>query len=135
MSLYECVFIARQDLSAEDVDKLSEKLGKIITEKGGKVASKQYWGLRNLAYEIKKNGRGHYVLLNIEAETPALNELKRVVGFNEDIIRSNIFKVEEFAKVSHLAVSVDAKSAKSGKKIEFKPDEIDLKLEKLVINS
>ncbi|NBV05967.1 MAG: 30S ribosomal protein S6, partial [Proteobacteria bacterium] len=62
MALYETVFIARQDLTAEDVDALSSKLAKIITDANGKLVSKEYWGLRNLAYKVKKNSRGHYVL-------------------------------------------------------------------------
>ncbi len=115
MALYETVFIARQDLTAEDVDNLTEKLSKIITDGKGKVISKEYWGLRNLAYKVKKNTRGHYVLLNIESDFAAVAELNRVMGFNEDIIRNvtlrNNFSVEE----SPLFASTTAKDFKAGK--------------------
>ena len=115
MALYEVVYIARQDLTAEDVDNLTEKLSKIITDGKGKVISKEYWGLRNLAYKVKKNTRGHYVLLNIESEFSAVAELNRVMGFNEDIIRNvtlrNNFSVEE----SPLFASTTAKDFKAGK--------------------
>jgi small subunit ribosomal protein S6 len=109
MAFYEVVFITRQDLIADDVDNLSDKFSKIVTDNGGKVASKEYWGLRNLSYKIKKNNRGHYVLFNITSEYPAVAELKRVMGFNEDVIRSAVFKVEKHLDQSHLFISVNAK--------------------------
>lgn len=112
MSLYEIVFIARQDLAAEDVDSLADKFSKIITDAGGKVKSTEYWGLRLLAYPIKKNGRGHYILLNVDSDYPAVAELKRVMGFNEDVIRSNIFKVLKHESESPLFASKNAKSYK-----------------------
>ena len=115
MALYETVFIARQDLAADDVDALTGKLSKIITDGKGKIVSKEYWGLRNLAYKVKKNSRGHYVLLNIDADYAAVAELKRVMGFNEDIIRSSVFKVEEHLEESPLFLSTTAKDYKPGK--------------------
>jgi len=119
MALYETVFIARQDLTAEDVDNLSDKLSKIITDGKGKILSKEYWGLRNLSYKVKKNGRGHYVLLNIDSDFSAVSELNRVMGFNEDIIRSitlrsssnNKAQIEE----SQLFLCSNAKDYKAGK--------------------
>jgi small subunit ribosomal protein S6 len=115
MPLYETVFIARQDLAAEDVDALTTKLSKIITDGKGKVTFKEYWGLRNLAYKVKKNSRGHYVMLNINADYPAVAELNRVMGFNEDIIRSVTYNVEEHFDESPLFVSSTAKDYKAGK--------------------
>jgi small subunit ribosomal protein S6 len=135
MALYEVVFIARQDFSAEDADNLSDKFTKIITDNKGKVVSKEYWGLRDLAYKINKNNRGHYVLLNIEAEFEAIAELKRVIGFDENIIRSNIFKVDQHSKGSLLKVSEDAKNYKAGNVIAPEPSEIDDKIDKIVINN
>jgi small subunit ribosomal protein S6 len=109
MAFYEVVFITRQDLTAEDVDNLSDKFAKIVTDNGGKVVSKEYWGLRNLSYKIKKNNRGHYVLFNLKSDYPAVAELKRIVGFNEDVIRSAFFKVEAHLDQSPLFISVNAK--------------------------
>jgi small subunit ribosomal protein S6 len=120
MALYEAVFIARQDLTAENVDSLSDKLSEIITSHKGKIIKKEYWGLRNLAYKINKSLRGHYVCLNIESEDEGLTELKRIAGLNEDIIRSNIFVVKEHAKEpSELMVSATAK--------DYKPEPINKK--------
>ncbi|WP_395675364.1 30S ribosomal protein S6, partial [Inquilinus sp.] len=67
MPLYECVYIARQDVSAAQVEALTEGFTAILTENGGKVTKTEYWGLKSFAYRIKKNRKGHYVLLNIDA--------------------------------------------------------------------
>ena len=132
MALYETVFIARQDLAAEDVDALSNKLAKIITDGNGKVVSKEYWGLKTLSYKIKKNSRGHYVILNIDSEYPAVAELKRVIGFNEDIIRSLTFKVEAHDKESILFLSATAKDYKAGKvSAKKEPTKTDLVLDQV----
>jgi len=135
MALYEAVFIARQDLTAENVDALSDKLSDIITTNNGKIVGKEYWGLRNLSYKINKNPRGHYFCLNIESANEGINELKRVCGINEDVIRSAIIKVEKHSgELSALAVSEKAKGYKpsdSDKKAETK---ISSEIKKVVIN-
>lgn len=130
MPLYETVFIARQDLTVEDVDDLTNKLTKIITDAKGKIVSTEYWGLRNLSYKINKNSRGHYVLLNISSDYPAVAELKRVMGYNENIIRSLIFCVEKHQHESSLMLSSTAKDFKLGKAPAKKePSKLDLILE------
>ncbi|MCE2687422.1 MAG: 30S ribosomal protein S6 [Rickettsiales bacterium] len=131
MPLYETVFITRQDLTVEDVDNLTSKLCKIITDGKGKVVSKEYWGLRNLAYIIKKNNRGHYVLINIDAEYPVVQELKRVMKYNENIIRSVLFNVESHSAESLLFVSSDAKDYKNAKQTKKEPSKIDLILDQV----
>jgi len=113
MSFYEIVYVTRQDLPVVEVDNLTEKFRKILEEKKGKLVSKEYWGLRTLAYKINKNSKGHYVLMNVDAPYPAVAELERVMGFNENIIRKGIFKVDEISKnPSKLFVSVNAKDKK-----------------------
>jgi small subunit ribosomal protein S6 len=94
MSLYECVFIARQDISATQVEALVGQFTGIIDEGGGKVASSEMWGLRSLAYRIKKNRKGHYVLLNLDAPSPAVQEMERIMRLNEDVIRYLTVRVE-----------------------------------------
>jgi small subunit ribosomal protein S6 len=132
MPLYETVFIARQDLTSDGIDSLASKLSKIITDSEGKIISKEYWGLRTLSYKIKKNTRGHYVLLNIDAKPLAIAELRRVVGFNEDIIRSVIFKVEKHQEESALFVCTNAKDYKAGKVAAKKePTKADLILDQV----
>jgi len=132
MPRYETVFIARQDLTVEDLDALTAKLSKIITDEKGKIVSKEYWGLRSLAYKVKKNSRGHYVLLNIDAKYAAVAELNRVMGFNEDIIRSATYTVEEHTGESPLFVSTTAKDFKPGKvSVKKEPSKIDLVLDQV----
>ena len=132
MPLYETVFIARQDMIADDVDALTARLCKIITEGKGKIVSQEYWGLKNLAYAVKKNLRGHYVFLNISADYSAVAELKRVMSFNEDIIRNATFKVEEHQDESPLFVSATAKDYKIGKlPVKKEPSKVDLVLDQV----
>lgn len=94
MPYYESVFIARQDVSAAQVDSLIESFSNIIQEQGGKVTKKETWGLRNLTYRIKKNRKGHYVLLNLDAPPEAVKEMERNMRINEDIIRFLTVRVE-----------------------------------------
>jgi small subunit ribosomal protein S6 len=115
MPFYELVYIARQDLSLAEVDGLTDSFKKILEDNGGKLASKEYWGLRTLAYKIKKNSRGHYVLMNIDSPYLAVKELERVMGFNENIIRKGIFRIDNIPeKSSDLMVSINAKDYKKG---------------------
>ena len=71
MSFYENVFIARQDVSATQVEALADIFANLVGEHGGKVTKREYWGLRNLTYRIKKNRKGHYVLFNLDAPPAA----------------------------------------------------------------
>lgn len=94
MALYECVYIARQDISTSQVEDLTAQFTALISENGGTVAKTEYWGLRNLAYKVKKNRKGHYVLLNIDAPHAAVSELERIMGLNEDVLRTLVLRVD-----------------------------------------
>ncbi|HEX3808231.1 MAG TPA: 30S ribosomal protein S6 [Rhizomicrobium sp.] len=96
MALYEHLLIARQDISAQAVDALATHLKTIVEGQDGKVEKQEYWGLRGLAYRIKKNRKGHYVLLNINAPAKAVQELERQLKINEDVLRYITVKVEKF---------------------------------------
>ena len=96
MALYEHLLIARQDISAQQVDALATHLKTIVEGEGGKVEKQEYWGLRSLAYRIKKNRKGHYVLLNINAPAKAVQELERQLKINEDVLRCLTVKVDQF---------------------------------------
>ncbi|QYE33854.1 30S ribosomal protein S6 [Polymorphobacter sp. PAMC 29334] len=95
MPMYEHVFLARQDLANAQVDAMSEAFTKIITDHDGRVAKNEYWGLRSLAYRIKKNRKAHYVMFNIDAPAAAITELERQVGLSEDILRFMTVRVDE----------------------------------------
>lgn len=96
MANYESVLIARQDLGAAQVNTLVSDLSEVIKKEGGEVVKVDNWGLKNLAYRIKKNRKGHYVLLNIVAPSSAISEYERLIRLNEDIIRYMTVKVDEF---------------------------------------
>lgn len=96
MANYESVLIARQDLGAAQVNSLVSDLSEVIKKEGGEVVKVDNWGLKNLAYRIKKNRKGHYVLLNIVAPAKAIFEYERLIRLNEDVIRYMTVKVEEF---------------------------------------
>ena len=96
MPLYEHVFIARQDVSAAQVESLVEDFTKIIQDQGGNVKNHEYWGLKTMAYRIKKNRKGHYVLMNIDAESAAVAEMERNIGLHEDVLRQLTLRVDAF---------------------------------------
>ncbi len=96
MAYYECVFIARQDISATQVEELTEAFSKIITDQGGTVVLVENWGLRSLAYRIKKNRKGHYVMLHLDAPSNAIHEMERQMGIAENVLRQLTIKLDEF---------------------------------------
>src|SRR5437762_10183770 len=95
MPLYENVFIARQDISGAQVDALADTFTQLVAEQGGEVKKREYWGLRNLAYRMNKNRKGHYVLFNIEAPPAAIAELERTMRINEDVLRYLTLRVDQ----------------------------------------
>ena len=96
MPLYENVFIARQDITPAQVDGLIETFEKIITDSGGSVPNKEKWGLKTLAYKIKKNRKGHYTLMHISSPAEAIHEMERQMRINEDVLRYISIRVDEF---------------------------------------
>ncbi|MEX0759032.1 MAG: 30S ribosomal protein S6, partial [Tistlia sp.] len=97
MAYYESIWIARQDISTQQVEELAAQLGQILTERGGEIASQEYWGLKNLSYRIKKNRKGHYVLFNLNAPADAVQEYERVMRLNEDVMRYLTVRVPELS--------------------------------------
>ena len=87
MALYESVIIGRQDLTPNQFEELIEEFIKIIVSYKGVIKKRENWGVRNLAYKINKNRKGHYILLNIDSSSDAIVEFERVMRLNEDIIR------------------------------------------------
>ncbi len=95
MPLYESTFIARQDLSKQDVAKIAESLTAVIEQGGGKVVRNEYWGLKSLSYKIDKNRKGHYTMLAIDAPAPAVKEMERQLRINENVIRVLTIAVDD----------------------------------------
>jgi small subunit ribosomal protein S6 len=95
---YECVFIARQDISTPQAEALADHFTKALDERGGRVVRREYWGLRSLAFRIRKNRKGHYMFLNIEAPAEAVHEMERQMRINEDVIRQLTIRVDTLSQ-------------------------------------
>jgi small subunit ribosomal protein S6 len=95
MPLYEHVFLARQDLTTQQVDELTAQLSGVIGQMGGKVTKTEYWGVKSLTYRIRKNRKAHMTLFNVEAPATALNEIERQERLNEDVLRYLTVRVEK----------------------------------------
>jgi small subunit ribosomal protein S6 len=96
MALYEHVYLARQDISAQQVEALTEQFKGIVESFGGTIEKSEYWGVKSLAYRIKKNRKAHFSLLNISAPSAALTEMERQQGLNEDVLRFLTIRVDAF---------------------------------------
>ncbi len=92
---YEHTIIARQDLSPQQAQALAESYAGVIGEHGGEVTKNEYWGLRNLAYRVKKNRKGHYLHLNFKAGGDVITELERQEELSDDVIRYLTVRVDE----------------------------------------
>ena len=95
MSLYEHVYLARQDASAQQVEELTAHLKSVVEGLGGSVAKTEYWGVKSLSYRLRKNRKAHFTLLNIDAPSAAINEIERLERLNEDVLRYLTIRVEE----------------------------------------
>lgn len=98
MAFYEHVILSRPDISSAQVDELVENLSTKIADLGGKVERTEYWGLRNLAYRVRKNRKAHYSLLMVDAPAGALHEIERQHRINEDILRYMTVRVDELSE-------------------------------------
>ena len=97
MAFYESVVITRPELTESQVENLTNELITIITTEKGKVKSTENWGLRNLAYKINKNKKGHYFLINIDCNPSTISEYERQMRINEDIIRFLTIKIDHIS--------------------------------------
>ena len=95
MPMYEHVYLARQDLSQQQVEELTAQYKGVLEQMGGKVAKIEYWGVKSLTYRIRKNRKAHFTLMNVEAPPAALGEIERQERINEDVLRAMTVRVEE----------------------------------------
>ena len=96
MPLYEHVFLARQDVSAQQVEELTAQLTAVIEQLGGKVVKLEQWGMKSLSYRVRKNRKAHFTFLNVDAPSAALSEIERQERLNEDVLRYLTIRVDEF---------------------------------------
>jgi small subunit ribosomal protein S6 len=99
MALYESVIIGRQDLTINQFETIIEEFISVLKSQSGEVKKKEYWGLRNLAYKINKNRKGHYLMLNIDSPPSAISEYERLMGLHEDIVRFLTVKIDEINEI------------------------------------
>lgn len=114
MSLYECTFIARGDIPANEVNNLADKFVEIFTNMSGKLVKKENWGLRSLAYDIKKNKKGHYIMLGVEATPEAVSEFERQCRINEDVIKYLTIAVDTIEEAPSAMMQAPAKAVPGG---------------------
>jgi len=94
MPLYEHVFLARQDVSSQQVEALVEQFKGVIEQNGGKIAKVEAWGVKSLTYRIRKNRKAHFTLMNIDAPPAAVAEMERIERINEDVLRTLTIRVD-----------------------------------------
>ena len=98
MPLYECVLIARNDVTQQQVETVADNITTELETDGGSVKKREYWGLRSLAYRVKKNRKGHYMLLGLDAKPAFITEMERLLRLNEDVLRFMTLRVEEITE-------------------------------------
>ena len=135
MSLYEHVFICRQDISQQQVESLTENLTAILSEQGGSVEKTEYWGLRSLAYRVKKNRKGHYSLLNITADHSAISEMERQMSLNDDILRFMTIRVDKHDTEPSAPLSSKNKDERKRRGGDYNDDEGSSASEEISSNS
>ena len=105
MPLYETVLIARNDVSQQQVEIIADGIATVLEAESGSIKKREYWGLRTLAYRIKKNRKGHYMLLGLDATPAAIKEVERQLGLNEDVLRVLMLRVDEIDETPSVILS------------------------------
>lgn len=105
MPLYECVLIARNDVTQQQVEAVADGIGSNLETDGGSVRKREYWGLRSLAYRVKKNRKGHYMLLGLDAKPAFITEMERLLRLNEDVLRFMTLRVDEIEEAPSAILS------------------------------
>ena len=123
MRLYESVFIARQDVSSAQVEAMADEFAGIISSTGGSIKKREYWGLRTLAYRIKKNRKGHYVLFNMETDSETLKEYERIMGLNEDVLRFMNIRIEEVDEAPSIMMQAKSERPSRGPRDDDRNDD------------
>tara|TARA_Y100001936_G_scaffold37267_1_gene35394 strand:+ start:51 stop:395 length:345 start_codon:yes stop_codon:yes gene_type:complete len=111
MPLYEHVYLARQDITTQQVESITQTIEELVKKDGGSIDKVEYWGLRQLAYKIKKNRKAHYTLMNINASSDTLKELDRQISLNENVLRHLTVKVDKFEEAP--SIMMNSKSTDS----------------------
>ena len=114
MSYYECVFIVRQELSASQAEQLADQMAEIVGANDGEVKTREYWGLKNLAYRIKRNRKGHYTLFHLDAPPAAISEMERNMRISDDVLRYLTTRLDELPEGP--SIMMQARSERGGRR-------------------
>ena len=98
MAFYETTFIANQELTAKQVDDLADNFVEFLKHADGKLVKKEYWGIRNFAYPIKKQKKGHYIQLSVDCSEDTIGKFEKKIATQEEVLKNAIFKVKEISK-------------------------------------
>ncbi len=123
MAFYEIVFIIRPDVSTQQAEAVASKLADVAVAKGGKVIKTEQWGLRTLAYRIKKHRKGYYVLLGVSGSGDVVSEIERQVTISDDIIRHLVVRVDELTKEPSVQMQFKARADRPGRPMAGRVDE------------
>ena len=105
MPYYETVFILRQDISATQVETIADSMAEVLTSDSGKVSRREYWGLKTMAYRMKKNRKGHYVLFNYDAPVASVREMERLMGLHEDVLRALTLRTNDLPEAPSVVMA------------------------------
>lgn len=122
MPYYETVLIARQDVSASHVEQMADEFSEILTQDGATISRREYWGLRNLAFRIRKNRKGHYVLLNYDAKSGAVAEMERVMRFHDDVLRYLTVRAEDLPEEPSIVMQRREERGRGGRDRDHRGD-------------
>ncbi len=114
MPLYECVLIARNDVTQAQVELIADGIATQLEGEQGTIQKREYWGLRSLAYRIKKNRKAHYMLLGLDAQPASIKEMERQLGLNEDVLRFMTIRVEAIDEAPSAILSRKADDRERG---------------------
>ena len=106
MRYYECIFIVRQDLPTQDVHKLADKYKEMMSKMQAVIIKKEYWGLRALSYDIKKNKKGHYLFFGLHTVPDTIKNIEDNFKVSEDVIKFLMIKVRKIDNKSTLMMQM-----------------------------
>jgi len=117
---YETIFITHPELAEEELSELHEKLKSILAGLKGELIKLEDWGIKKLSYEIRKNSRGHFFLMDYAAGLEAIRELERNLRLHDRVLRFQTVRISDQASPEAIQAWKDAagkeKVAKTGEK-------------------
>jgi small subunit ribosomal protein S6 len=115
---YETIFITHPELSEEELAELQQKIHSILASFQGDLIKMDDWGTRKLTYEIRKNSRGHFFLMDYSAGTDLIRELERNLRLNDRVLRFQTVRTGDQISPEALKALKEATAERTAKTIE-----------------